>query len=240
MHSPFVYTFIRDVLNDNKNYPDYSKAELLREKMKDDNRVLDVEDYGAGSVTGTKKKRTISSIARSAAKPPKYGQLLYRMVRYYKPSTILELGTSLGITSHYLSMAAPESRLITMEGAPSIAAIASGEFLKSGMKQVTLVEGNFDDTLPALLQNEAELDFVFVDGNHRLEPTLRYFEWLLPHAGNDSIFIFDDIHWSAEMEEAWHTIKNHPAVRCSIDLFFIGIVVFRREFHEKQHFTIRF
>jgi predicted O-methyltransferase YrrM len=83
------------------------------------------------------------------------------------------------------------------------------------------------------------VDFAFIDGNHRKEPTEKYFNELLAKTNNDSILVFDDIHWSREMEAAWDTIKNSPAVTCSIDLFFIGIVFFRKEFKEKQHFKIR-
>ena len=84
------------------------------------------------------------------------------------------------------------------------------------------------------------IDMAYIDGNHRLEPTLNYFEQLLGKKNNSSIFIFDDIHWSKEMEEAWERIKTHPSVRCTIDIFFLGFVFFREEFKAKQDFMIRF
>ncbi|HNR16193.1 MAG TPA: SAM-dependent methyltransferase, partial [Chitinophagaceae bacterium] len=84
------------------------------------------------------------------------------------------------------------------------------------------------------------IDFAFIDGNHRQEPTERYFNQLLPKMHHESILVFDDIHWSSEMEQVWKTIKDHPSVRCTVDLFFIGVVFFRDEFREKQHFSIRF
>lgn len=240
MHSPFVFAFIRDVLNDRKKYPEYRIAEQLRAGLKRDNRLLSVDDFGAGSVTGSGRQRTVASIAAAAAKPPKYGQLLFRMLRYYQPETALELGTSLGITTHYLSLAKPDATVFTLEGAGQVAAVAAAGFQANGLDNVQLVHGNFEQTLPEILQNGFRPGFVFVDGNHRKAPTVRYFNWLLPYAGNESIFVFDDIHWSAEMESAWEEIKQHPAVTCSIDLFFVGIVVFRKEFHEKQDFKIRF
>ena len=240
MHSPFVFDFITRVLNDRSYYPAYKNIEALRHQLKQDRQVIRVEDFGAGSVYRSEQQRSIGSIARNAAKPAKYGQLLYRMVTYYQPSTILELGTSLGFTSAYLASAAPGSRVVTMEGAGEIAASARTNFASLGLKNVEVVVGNFDATLPALLETTDVIDFAFIDGNHRKEPTLRYFEQLLEHQGNDSIFIFDDIHWSTEMEDAWKVIREHPAVQCSIDLFFIGIVVFRKEFREKQQFEIRF
>lgn len=240
MHSPFVFDFITRVLNDRCLYPAYKDIEAIRHQLKQDRQIIRVEDFGAGSVYRSEQQRSIGSIARNAAKPAKYAQLLHRMVKYYQPSNILELGTSLGITSAYLATAAPGARLVTMEGAPEIASKARASFSSLGLKNVEVVEGNFEATLPAFLQTTGVIDFAFIDGNHRKEPTLHYFEQLLAHQGNESIFIFDDIHWSAGMEDAWKVIREHSSVQCSIDLFFIGIVVFRKEFREKQQFEIRF
>jgi predicted O-methyltransferase YrrM len=205
-----------------------------------DSRMFIVEDFGAGSKFLKKHERSIKSIARNAAKSKKYGQLLFRMVRYYQPATILELGTSLGITTSYLSLAKRDAKLVTMEGAAAIADVAKLNFNKLGLSNIDIVEGNFDYKLESVLTEFETLDFIFVDGNHRKEPTEGYFQQLLPKLNNDSIIVFDDIHWSREMEEAWETIKNNPAVRCTVDLFFIGIVFIRKEFKEKQHFQIRF
>ncbi len=240
MHSPFVFEFITRVLNDRTPYPAYLQVEGLRRRLKKEKECILVEDFGAGSVYQSEVQRSIGAIARNAAKPAKYGQLLHRIVRYYQPLNLLELGTSLGITSAYLSSANPSARLTTLEGAHEIAIRAIDNLASLNLSNVQVIEGNFDNTLPAYLRSAGEIGLAFIDGNHRKIPTLQYFDWLLEHHGNDSIFIFDDIHWSQEMEEAWETIRQHPAVRCSMDLFFIGIVVFRKEFREKQHFSIRF
>ena len=240
VHSPFLFEFITKILNDKTAYREYQKVQELRGKMLNDHTILDVEDLGAGSSVNKTNKRTISSIARNAAKPKKLGQLLFRMVKYYQPSTILELGTSLGITTSYLSLAKPDTKVITMEGAKRIAEVARSNFRNLEIGNIEIVEGNFDTTLSSVVSGLSSVDFAFVDGNHRKEPTERYFQQLLSKINNDSILVFDDIHWSSGMEEAWEVIKNHEAVRCSIDLFFIGIVLFRKEFKEKQHFVIRF
>lgn len=240
MHSPFVFEFITKVLNDKTSYPEYGKVEGLRNQLLKDDTVLNVEDFGAGSGIDKKNKRSISSIAKNAAKPKKFGQLLFRMVKYYKPNAILELGTSLGITTSYLSLAKPDARLITMEGSKEIAEVAKKNFETLEIRNIEIIEGNFDNTLSSLITHLSSVDFAFIDGNHRKEPTVRYFQQLLTKINNDSILVFDDIHWSSEMEAAWETIKNNAAVTCSIDLFFIGIVFFRKEFKEKQHFIIRF
>ena len=240
MHSPFVFEFIIKVLNDKTVYPEYEKVEALRARLLNDHTVLDVDDLGAGSSVLKKNRRSISSIAKNAAKPKKYGQLLFRMVKYYQPATIIELGTSLGITSSYLSLAKPDARLITMEGSKEIGEVAKRNFRELETRNIEITEGNFDNTLSSVVRGLPTVDFAFIDGNHRQEPTEKYFKELVAKTNNNSILVFDDIHWSREMEVAWETIKNNDAVTCSIDLFFIGIVFFRREFKAKQHFVIRF
>ena len=240
MHSPFVFELITKVLNDKTIYPEYERVEALRNQLLKDNAVLEVEDFGAGSAIDKKNRRSISSIAKNAAKPKKFGQLLFRMVKYYQPATILELGTSLGITTSYFSLAKPDARLITMEGSKEIAEVAKRNLRNLEIRNIEIIDGNFDNTLSSVVRGLSSIDLAFIDGNHRQEPTERYFEHLLAKTNNDSILVFDDIHWSNEMEAAWETIKNSVEVNCSIDLFFIGIVFFRKEFKEKQHFTIRF
>lgn len=239
-HSPFIFHFIDKILNDKKHYPDYDKVENLRSRLLNDKTVLMVEDFGAGSSISKTNKRTIASIAKNAAKPKKFGQLLYRMVKEYRPATILELGTSLGITTSYLSLARPDASITTLEGAGEVATEASGNLKELGLENVIIKGGDFDKTLSSVISVLSAVDFAFIDGNHRKLPTENYFYQLLSKSTTDSIFIFDDIHWSYEMEDAWKTIKNHPSVRCTVDLFFIGIVFFRPEFHEKQHCTIRY
>ncbi|MEO5996342.1 MAG: class I SAM-dependent methyltransferase [Chitinophagaceae bacterium] len=240
IHSPFVFDFVQHVLNDNRYFNSYQIVESLRKQMKQDDRLLEVLDMGAGSVISASRQRKISDISRSAVKPKKFGQLLFRIVNYYRPRSIIELGTSLGISTSYLALANPEGSLISLEGASEVAAIARYNFEKLVIQNIRLKEGNFDVTLPKALGSFDTLDFAFVDGNHRKEPTLRYFYSFLNKINNTSILIFDDIHWSAEMEEAWELIKAHSMVTLSIDLFFIGIVFFRNDFKIKQHFIINF
>jgi predicted O-methyltransferase YrrM len=240
-HSPFVFDFIIKVLNDTSVYPAYQRAEQLRECLLHDQSLLNILDFGAGSSSGSSGQRTIASIAKNAAKPSKYGQLLYRMVKKYEPKLVAELGTSLGITTSYLALAgATFGKVVSFEGAPEVASVAQRNFKDLGLQNIQLIEGNFDDTFRAWLPQQVAVDFCFIDGNHRKEPTLRYFEWLLPKLNANSILVFDDVHWSGEMEEAWELIKSHESVRCTIDLFFIGIVFFRDEFRERQHFKIRY
>ena len=239
VHSPFVYEFITAVMNDFTKYDDYKKVEDLRKQLLGDDTEIEIEDMGAGSAVTSSNKRSISSIAKNAAKPKKFGQLLYRMIKFYQPKTVLELGSSLGITTSYMALAQPQARVLTLEGADRIADKAQQNFDSLAIKNIEIVRGNFDETLPGLLRELGEVDFVFIDGNHRQEPTERYFKQLLPYVHNDTILVFDDIHWSREMETAWKNIVAHESVCCDIDLFYIGILSFRKEFREKQRFSIR-
>jgi predicted O-methyltransferase YrrM len=240
IHSPFVFDFIKNVLGDKKKYDWYDIIETGRQKLLKQTAKIEVEDLGAGSAILKTKKGVVAEIAGSSLKPAKYAQLLYRMVNHYKPQTILELGTSFGITTSYLAAANIDAKVYTIEGSTAIAAIAEKTFDKLGLKNIELITGNFDNALPSLLTKLNTTDLVFIDGNHRKGPTIDYFKQLLGHSLPKSVLIFDDIHWNADMEAAWAEIKEHPSVTLTIDLFFIGIVFFNTDFSHKQHFSIRF
>ncbi len=240
IHSPFVFDFVTNVLNDKKKYNCYDTIEELREQLKKNDTVIEVEDFGAGSSVIKSNKRIVKDIANSSLKPKKFAQLLFRMVQYYQPKNVLELGTSFGITTAYLANGNDDVQVYTLEGAAQIAAIAQNNFIQLGINNITLTQGDFAKTLPCLFSTLDKIDFVFIDGNHRKEPTLEYFEQLLAHSHNNTILVFDDIHWSKEMEEAWLTIRQYPAVTLTIDLFFIGIVIVQNDIKVKQHFTIAY
>ena len=228
------------MLTDNKKYESSIDIELLRASLRKDETIIEVEDFGAGSGIIKSNKRVVKAIAKSSLKPKKYAQLLFRMVKYYQPENVLELGTSLGVTTAYLASGNAAAKIYTCEGSKNIAVIANSNFKHLGLQNVTLLQGAFEKTLPSLLDSVKKIDFVFIDGNHRKVPTLQYFEQLLVIANGKSIFVFDDIHWSEEMEAAWIIIKDHPAVTVSIDLFFIGIIYLNPDVKVKQHFKIAY
>jgi predicted O-methyltransferase YrrM len=240
VHSPFVFDFIKLVKNDHKKYDCFQPVEDLRKQLLSDKTFIEVEDFGAGSTVIKTNKRRIDKMAASSLKPRKFAQLLFRIVQFYQPKTILELGTSFGISSAYLASGHNEARLYTIEGAASIANIARLNFNMLSLKNIEVIEGDFSKTLTPLLQELQGIDLAFIDGNHRKDPTMQYFNQLLNKSDDSTILIFDDIHWSKEMEDAWENIKAHPSVTLTIDLFFIGIIFFRKEFKAVQHFSIRF
>lgn len=239
VHSPFVFNLYNQVILHDGSFYAYPKVEQLRRKLLRDNRQLQVTDLGAGSKTINQKKRSIKEIARTSAKPAKYAQLLFRLVNHFQPKIVFDLGTSLGITSSYMAEAARNSKFYTFEGCPNVAGVASQNFKGLGLNHVKLVEGNLDHTLELQLKQVEKLDFAFFDGNHRYEPTMKYFDACLSKSHEDSVFVLDDLYWSNEMKQAWKDIKRHPQVLQTVDLFFVGLVFFRKT-QPKEHFTLKF
>lgn len=240
IHSPFVYDFVSNILNDRTIYPEYCQVRQVRRNMLRSGKIVEITDFGTGA--GKRKFNTrfrkVSDIARTDSVPEKTGKLLLRMVRHYKPEHILELGSSLGISTLYLALANPDAGIYTLEGCASIAEFAQQSFNRFGLGRVKLHLGSFDSTLDQVLESMPSVDFAFIDGNHRYAPTIKYFEACLSKSHNNSIFVFDDIYWSSEMERAWKQIRSHPQVTTSIDLYRLGIIFFRKELSQ-QHFVIR-
>jgi|SRR6476661_3802839 len=239
VHSPFVYNLVDDVIYDFSEKEEYKIIEKLRGELLQDDRTIRITDLGAGSLLNNNKQKQVKAIAKNALKPKKLAQLIYRLVQNHQPGNIIELGTCLGITTAYLSKAAPDAQIITMEGCPQTADVAKQNFQKLQLNNVKLTVGNFDDLLPSVIDNSPQLDFIFVDGNHRKDATLNYFNWCLPKVHENTLLIFDDIYWSEGMKEAWQEIKNHPQVCVTIDLFWIGLVYFKKG-QAKEDFMIKF
>jgi predicted O-methyltransferase YrrM len=239
VHSPFVYRLVDEVIYDFRPKKVYDEVETLRKQLLNDNRVITVNDLGAGSHVNNDHRKKISDIARSALKPPRLAQLLYRLAADLQPANIIELGTCLGVTTIYLQKAAPKAKVYTLEGSPETAAIAAEVFQKGQTEGIIEVIGNFNDTLPGVIQKLDQLDFVFVDGNHQKTATLNYFNWCLPKVHEGSLLIFDDIYWSEGMKEAWSEIKSHPQVSTTVDLFWIGLVFFKKG-QAEEYFLVRY
>lgn len=240
VHSPFVFDLVEKVLRDKQQPEAFREIEQLRKALLRSTETLQVTDLGAGSLTNAGRERRVSDITRHAAKPPKFGQLFYRLIRYFQPEYLLELGTSMGMSTSYMGKAAVGATVHTIEGCPNIAARAGQNFEALSLQNIKQHVGNFDTVLPDLLKQLPRLDYVYIDGNHRSAPTLSYFEQCLEKAHEESLFIFDDIHWTPDMEAAWHTIQQHPRVTFTIDLFFIGLVFFRPDMKVKQHFILKY
>ena len=238
VHSPFVYKLIDEVIYGRQGHAAFDLIEQIRKEMIDSSVRIEFDDLGGGNRSGLRK---LSGIASATAREAKYGRLLFRLLQFFKPEFCIELGTGTGITAMYQAAAlGPTQKIYTIEGSPKLAEIARYNFEKSGLNEsIISLQGDFAQVLPSLLSSLPKVDFAYIDGNHRLQPTLEYFELLLAKCHTHSVLVFDDINWSQEMKRAWNTIKNHPTVTVTIDLFAFGIVFFRLE-QEKEHFKIRY
>lgn len=237
IHSPFVFDLVTKVLNDERAFGVFDRIESERRLFEANHSYVDFKDFGAGSRYAKNGKRKIGEIARSTLQPASHAQLLFRLVNFLQPKTILELGTSLGITASYLACANNKTKMISIEGAESVANLACALSEKLEIQNLKIFSGTFDQLLPLALEELKFIDFALIDGNHRYEPTIHYFETILHHASTDACLVFDDIHWSAEMEKAWLKIINHSHVTLSLDFFDFGIVFLNNRL-AKEHFVL--
>ena len=268
IQTPFVFNFIENILENDRNYYGFSIIEALRHSLLKENKSIELIDFGAGSQTTKTKFRRVNQIANSALSSDFQCRWLFNVVNEYKPKHILELGTSLGISTLYLNAASDnETKLFTLEGDPKIAHIARMNWqnahhllmqytlanydgvtddlekhiendILKSAPEIRLIEGDFEKTLTTTLNLLKTVDLAFIDGNHRYDATMKYFHQILCYTNAHSILIFYDIYWSKDMTRAWNEIKNHASVTCSIDLFWCGIVFFNTDILKVQHVTL--
>lgn len=234
LEDEFLTLQLKKVFDKERTFYSFVALDVVRKKNLGDERILTVNDLGAGSRASKSSRRSVKSIADSAVKRKKYAELMFRMVEAFQSNTILELGTSLGITTGYLAKANKAANIYTFEGAEEIAEVARENFSLMKLNNVQLIKGPFDETLPGFLDSINKVDLVFLDGNHSKEPTLRYFEWLLPKLHEKSIVIVDDINWSAGMNEAWQELITRKEITLSLNLFEMGILFFNSELPSKE------
>ncbi|HKK11421.1 MAG TPA: class I SAM-dependent methyltransferase, partial [Flavobacteriaceae bacterium] len=221
---------------DKTNHKAYVQLKAYRERLLSNKEKITITDLGAGSKRFKTMERSIKAIAKTSGTPLKRVELLFRIVNYFKPQHILELGTSLGIATQAMALGNKKATVTSIEGSPDLSAVARQQLDTFNIENAILKTGRFEAQLPTLAQQT--WDLVFFDGNHQKEATLHYFEQLLPTVHNDSIFILDDIYWSKGMTEAWQTIKQHPKVATTLDSFYWGVVFFKKEL-SKENFKIR-
>lgn len=242
IHSPFVFQLYNEILFAEKEYYCFREIEKIRKELLADTTLLPIKDLGAGSKHLPNGQRTVRQIAKNSVSKPHIAQLIFKLIDFLQPQTVVELGTCLGLTTLYMAEAMPsKARLYTFEGSDSLlekAQKTTKKYFGEKRKNITFVLGDIAATLPKKLTEISSLDVVFFDANHRKEPTLQYFEACLAKAHENSLFIFDDIYWSGEMKSAWKELQSHSKVTLTIDLFDVGLVFFREK-QPKQHFKLR-
>jgi len=229
VQSPFLFDFVTNILDTEKEYYRFLDIENQRKELKESTYSIEVKDLGAGSKSLDRKTRKVSQIAHTSVSGETKCRILFNLALHYKAKNILELGTSLGISSSYLSCSDSHANIISLEGDPKIADIAKEVHLNLGLKNVQVNIGPFIETLSDSLLQLQKVDLVFLDGHHAMDPTLQYFDEILPYCHNHSIIVIDDIYWSEDMQTAWKRLIERPEVSLSVDLYDIGIIFFRKE-----------
>lgn len=238
VHSPFVFNLVTKCFYDKTKYTNYQILKEYRNALLQNKNSIEVTDFGAGSRVFKSNVREIAKIAKTAGITPRRAELLFRIVRYFQPASILEIGTSLGLATSALSLGHTKTKITTLEGCPETMAIAKSQSQLQNFKNIDFINTEFSQFLSSEKLQATSYNLIYIDGNHSKQATLEYFTLLLPTITNATVWLFDDIHWSKDMEEAWKIIKEHPKVTVTIDTFQWGLVFFRYE-QEKEHFVIR-
>jgi predicted O-methyltransferase YrrM len=236
VHSPFVYDLITKCFYNTEKLVAYTFINTYRNELLQNNKTIEVTDFGAGSRVFKSNTRKITAIAKTAGITTKRAQLLSRLSRYFNFNTALELGTSLGIATSAIAFGNKNTHVTTVEGCPETSKIAQEQFKRYQLSNIKLINTDFSEFLK---NSNTNYNLVYFDGNHQKDATLEYFNQLVNNVDNDTVFILDDIHWSKEMECAWEQVKKHPKVTITIDTFYWGFVFFRKETKHKEHFIIR-
>lgn len=230
VHSPFAFSFITELLNTKSAcyYYCFEKIEAIRHQYYRDKTPVALVDG---------KKSTLSHIAKTSATTIQHGQLLFRITQYMQCKTIIELGTSLGLGTCYLSCVSKQSQVVSLDHDPTCLKYAKKNINTLGIKNCILMQGPFEDNLRKALDALTRIDFIFFDGHHNGQATLHYFHQALDYIHPQTIFAFHDIHWSSDMHKAWHQIIKHPMVSMSFEKHNLGIITFNPEHNKKLYYA---
>ena len=220
IHSPFIFDLISRVFRNKTANDIVLKIEEIRKRCLSSERIIRVTDLGAGS-------------------SKKYGVLLSALAAEFGKPTVIELGTSLGISTMYIASGCPDSVVYTIEACPETSAIARENFNAEGFKNICFMNESFDEAIPELKKQSVSPGLVFIDGDHRREPVLRYFDQIVEISNSSTVIVLDDIHQSREMEDAWNKVKLHKSVSATVDLYRIGLIFFRRGM-SRSDYVIRY
>ncbi len=239
IHSPTVFQTLQAIFDEERYYNAFEDIAYIRARLAESEEQITYIDYGAGSggkgVEREPVKIKLSELAGKSASDARQGEQLFKLILHLQPKTILELGSSLGIGSAYLCTPDRSARFIGIEGNPQSAAIAQMHLDMLGCKNAQVWSGTFHEHLPKALKTLQHLDFVYIDGDHRYQPTLEYFETILPYCTEKTVIVFDDIYWTPDMLKAWNVISQRPEVKASVNLWSFGVIWFDPAFQQKQH-----
>lgn len=235
IHSPYVYSLSDQGLSILPNPEEQLKLNQLFQVLGNDQNEIEIQDFGVGSKK-LGNRRKIANIFRTSSSKGKYGRLLFQLCRHFRPTHILEFGTSLGVGTTYMKLGNPAAQLTTVEACPNTRAIALRTFSQLGLEGIESLEMTFD----TFLENAktTSYDLVYIDGHHDGKALLHYLAELQPLTHEETVFILDDIRWSTSMKDAWDALVADSYYHVSMDFFRCGILV-RRPIQQKEHFALR-
>lgn len=240
IHSPFVFEFYNAVLKDKRDNKTLPATQIRKALLKDKTKI-EIQDFGAGYYGKEKPVvlKSIGYVARSSARSGKEGRMLYRLSAFLKPQQILELGSNLGLSAIYLKIGNSEAKFTGIEGSPALAKLCEINMRKAGIQSgYQFIAEEFDAALNNINWKEYTPDLVFIDGNHKYEPTLRYFKLLSAKVKPGSCIVLDDIYWSEGMAKAWKEICSHPECTVTIDAYHLGFCFINKN-QAKEHFILK-
>ena len=206
---------------------------FLMAKLKNNHKLIEIQDFGAGSKK-LGQKRKISSIFKMSSSKGKYGKLLFRLAKHFEFQNVLEFGTSLGTGTLHLHLGNPLAEINTIEACKETFLVAKENLFP--FNNIHQVNETFDYFLSH--PKNIKFDFIFVDGHHDGQALLKYMEKLKEITHSETIFLLDDIRWSDSMFDAWNKIVSDENYHLTIDLFRMGIVVPRPQ-QQKEHFILK-
>ena len=241
IHSPYLFEWVRMVLHDENVYYAWEKIEELRTRMLADEREVEFVDYGSGGKRKSENGygRKVCDIAKWSLAKNKYAQMMARLVNWLGTSkglNIVELGTSLGVTTAYLAAVDSRNKVVTCEGCPAVAAIAKENWKALELSNIECVVGEVTvDSLQLIVDSLRRIDVAFIDANHTYAGTRVYFNVLAEKMHEKSVMIVDDIHYNEEMERAWQEICEDERVTSTMDLYQMGLVFFDKNYWRKNY-----
>jgi predicted O-methyltransferase YrrM len=238
-HSPFVYKLVDEVIYDFSGKKVYHDIEKQRKKLSHDDTSLFITAAKGAPGRQTSRQKKVSDLAKNTSRKVNLAQLIYRLAKNHGGQKIIELGTGLGMTTAYLAKANPAASIVTIEHDPETAKIAYQNFIELELTNIELQVGDVNELLQKELENTSRLDLVYIDAGYTKQAALHYFHRCLPKSDEHTLLLFAGIYWNKGMKEAWEEIKQHPQVTVTIDLFWIGLVYFRKG-QVKEHFKIKF
>ena len=244
VHSPYLFEWVRMVMSDTHAYNIWSDIEEVRLQLLASDEVVDFVDYGSGKRVLNNKVhdvRRVRDIAKGSLAKKKYAQMLFRLVNWLGHQlregngglTVVELGTSFGVTTAYLAGVDKNDKVYTYEGCEAVAKIAKENWKILGMNNIESRIGEIREE--KLYSDIKNVDVAFIDANHTYEATLKYFDVLASKVHEKSVIVVDDIHYTEEMEKAWIEICEDDRVTSTIDLYQMGLVFFDKHYWKRNY-----